>query len=245
MENKHVLALKEYGLSENEIKIYVALLKAGESSVQKIAKNAELPRTTSYHILTALQQKGLVSFVIKEHIKYFQAISPEILKDILNQKKRYIEEALPELKAMISTLKQKPEIEVFEGIKGIKSILLDILKEKIEILHYGDIISLTKSLEYIFPQYINERVKRKIPIRVIGKKEKEHAQLIKTASKEYRKFRFLPKNFIFKTSIFMYKDKVAILNLQQEPYYGVVIANEDYNGTQKQVFELMWKIAKP
>lgn len=245
MKNKHIFALEEYGLSENEIKIYIALLKAGESSVQTTAKNAELPRTTSYHILTALQQKGLVSFVIKEHIKYFQAISPNILKEMLNQKKKYIEEALPELNAMISTLKQKPEVEIFEGTKGIKSILLDVLEEKNEIIHYGDIISLTKSLEYVFPQYINERVKRKIPIRVIGKREKEHAELIKTASKEYRKFRFLPKDFIFKTSIFIYKDKVAILNLQQEPYYGIVIINKDYNDTQKQVFELMWKIAKP
>ena len=171
MEHKYISALREYGLSENEIRVYITLLKAGESSVQKIAKNAGLPRTTTYHILTSLQQKGLVSFVIKEHIKYFQATSPEILKNIINEKKKHIEEALPELKSIVSTLKQKPEVEVFEGTKGIKSILLNVLEEKNEILHYGDIVSLTRNLEYIFPQYINERVKRKIPIRVIAKKE--------------------------------------------------------------------------
>jgi len=244
MEHKYISALREYGLSENEIRVYITLLKAGESSVQKIAKNAGLPRTTTYHILTSLQQKGLVSFVIKEHIKYFQATSPEILKNIINEKKKHIEEALPELKSIVSTLKQKPEVEVFEGTKGIKSILLNVLEEKNEILHYGDIVSLTRNLEYIFPQYINERVKRKIPIRVIAKKEKEHAELIKTAKKEYREFRFLPKNFIFKTSVFIYKNKVAILNLQEEPYYGIIIINRDFNETQKQVFALLWKLAR-
>jgi sugar-specific transcriptional regulator TrmB len=245
MEPKYIHALKEYGLSDNEIQVYITLLKAGESTVQVITKNTEIPRTTIYHILTSLQQKGLVSFVIKEHIKYFQATKPEVLRDLLNEKKAHIEEALPELKSIISTLKHKPQVEVFEGAKGIKSILLDVLEEKKEIVHYGDIISLTKSLEYVFPQYIRERVKRKIPIRIIGKKEKEHKELIKNASKEYRSFRFLPEDFIFKTSVFIYKDKVAILNLQEEPYYGVIIINKDYNDTQRQVFELLWKIAKP
>ncbi|MDD5191712.1 MAG: helix-turn-helix domain-containing protein [Candidatus Nanoarchaeia archaeon] len=244
MENKYVSALREYGLSENEIQVYVILLKAGESSVQTIAKNAEIPRTTTYHILTSLQQKGLVGYAIKEHIKYFQATRPEILRDILNDKKKHIEEALPELKSIALTLKQKPEVEIFEGVKGIKSILMDVLEVKKEILHYGDIISLTRNLEYIFPQYISERVRRKIPIRIIAKREKEHDELIKNASKEYRQFKFLPGNFIFKTSVFIYKDKVAILNLQEEPYYGIIITNKDYNNTEKQVFELLWKLAK-
>lgn len=244
MEYKYISALKEYGLSENEIQVYIILLKAGESSVQIIAKNTDIPRTTAYHILNSLQQKGLVSYVTKEHIKYFQATKPEVLRDILNDKKKHIEEAIPELKSIAFTLKQKPEVEVFEGIKGIKSILIDVLEEKTEILHYGDIVSLTKNLEYIFPQYISERVKRKIPIRVIAKREKEHAELIKTAKREYRKFAFLPEKFIFKTSIFIYKDKVAVLNLQEEPYYGIIITNKDYNDTQRQVFSLLWKIAK-
>ena len=41
-------ALKEYGLSDNEIKVYITLIKTGESTVQNIAKNSNLPRTTIY-----------------------------------------------------------------------------------------------------------------------------------------------------------------------------------------------------
>ncbi|MBI2045456.1 helix-turn-helix domain-containing protein, partial [Candidatus Pacearchaeota archaeon] len=55
-------SLKEYGLSENEVKIYLTLIKAGESTVQIIAKNAGLPRTTVYHILDKLLDKSLVGF---------------------------------------------------------------------------------------------------------------------------------------------------------------------------------------
>src|SRR3989344_849600 len=80
-------ALKEFGLSENEIKVYLALIKTGESTVQNIAKNAELPRTTTYHLLESLEQKSLVGFVIKESKKYFQAAPPKKLIQTLEEKK--------------------------------------------------------------------------------------------------------------------------------------------------------------
>ena len=244
MAERYVEALKEYGLSENEIKVYITLLKMGEASAQGIAKNAGLPRTTTYHLLDALSQKGLVSYVEKGLIKYFQATPPEHLIELLAEKKRRIEEIVPELKAIVATIKEKPKVVVYEGLQGIKSILQDILDEKTEILHYGDIASLQNVLRYAFPQFIRKRVERKIPIRIICKKEEPHEELLKTTKKEYRSFVFIPQNYIFKSSIFLYANKIAILNLHTEPYYGVVIHNKDYYDTEKNLFELLWKAYK-
>ena len=168
---EYINALKEYGLSENEIKVYVALLKTGESTAQTIAKNANLPRTTTYHLLESLLQKGLVSFIIKETIKYFQPVNPKKLVELLEDKKRKIQETLPELIALTGIITEKPKAVIFEGTKGIRSILEDVLGEKKTIYHYGDILSLQKSLQYIFPQYIQKRVERKIPIKIICKWE--------------------------------------------------------------------------
>lgn len=241
MAERYFQTLKEYGLSESEIKVYISLLKSGEACAQAVAKNAGLPRTTTYHLLDALIQKGLVGSVVKGVIKYFQATPPEQLVDILAEKKRRIEEILPELKEIVLTIKEKPKIVVYEGLQGIKAILQDILDTKKEILHYGDIISLQKVLPYAFPQFIRKRVERKNQIRIICKKEEPHAELLKTAKKEYRTFVFIPKEYIFKTSIFLYTNKVAILSLQTEPYFGIIIDNKDYYDTQKNMFELLWK----
>lgn len=237
-------ALREYGLSDNEIAVFVACLKLGESTAQSISKEAKLPRTTCYHLLEALGQKGLVNYVVKESKKNFQAVKPNVLNQILDDKKRIIDDILPELNAISGTITSKPSVSISEGTKGIKNILLDVLEEKEEILHYGEIKSLQNVLPYIFPQYINERVRRKIPIRVLGKKEKEHLELIKNSKKEFRKFKFLPENYEFKTSVFIYKNKVAILNLTKEPYYGTIVENEDFYDTQKNFFELLWKLIK-
>ncbi len=94
-------ALKEYGLSDNEIKVYLALIKLGESAVQKIAKNSGLPRTTCYHLLESLEQKGLVGFVMKDSRKYFSPAQPSKLVENLEEKKKIIEEIIPELDSIV------------------------------------------------------------------------------------------------------------------------------------------------
>ncbi len=238
--NKYNEVLKEFGLSENEVKVYITLLKTGESGVQNLAKNAGLPRTTTYHILESLSQKGLVSHIDKDKIRYFQAANPKIIPEILEEKKKRIKEIIPELLTITETFAEKPKVEVYEGIKGIKTILEDVLETKQAILHYGDIISLQNALKYIFPQFINKRIENKIPIKIIGKKEEAHKELLKKATKEYREFKFIPPNYTFKSSIFIYNKKVAILSLQQEPYYGIIIDNEDFHQTQKNMFDLLW-----
>src|SRR3989344_3251387 len=218
-------ALKEYGLSDNEIKVYITLIKTGESTVQNIAKNANLPRTTIYHILESLEQKALVGFIVKES-------------------KKYIQEIIPELVSLSGSVKEKPNITVYEGLKGVRSVLKDVLEEKKTIYHYGDIISMQKVFSYAFPQYIKERVKRKISIKILCKKEEPHEELLKTSKKEFREFVFVPKNYEFTSSVFIYSNKVAIFNIKKEPYHVIVIENEDFYHTQKNLFEIIWSSFK-
>ena len=240
MEQNYTTALREFGLSENEIYVYVALLKIGESSVHAIAKNAELPRTTTYHLLESLLQKGIVSNIIKEKKKYFQATHPRTLPEIIEEKKRRVKESLPQLIALTETITEKPRVQLYEGIKGIRTILEDVLTTKKIILHYGDITSLQKSLQHIFPQFIKKRTEKRIPIKIICKKEEAHDELLTTAKKQYREFRFSSSNTTFPSSIFIYNDKVAILNLTRELYTGILIKNNDFMTTQKNMFESLW-----
>ena len=43
--------LKEIGLTDTEIKVYIALLEQGESLASKISGKAEVERAVTYHIL--------------------------------------------------------------------------------------------------------------------------------------------------------------------------------------------------
>ena len=81
--------------------------------------------------------------------------------DLLEEKKKLIQEIVPQLAEMTETIKEKPKVTVFEGLKGIRAILKDVLEEKKMIYHYGDLISMQKVFSHAFPQYINERSQEK------------------------------------------------------------------------------------
>jgi len=228
------------GLSENEIKVYLTLLKMGESTAYTISKNSCLPRTTIYHIIDSLSNKGLISSIIKKNVKRFQAASPKILKEITKNINDRVEDILPALSKLSSQEYEKPNISIFEGKKGIRSALQSILETKKEILHYGDIEALYENIPYIFPHFITERIKRKIPIKIIGKKKSYHKKLIKSSKKEHRSFTFLPDKFSFDSSLFIFDNKVAIFVLKEEPYYALIIKNKNFYQTQKTIFDLLW-----
>ena len=72
----------------------------------------------------------------------------------------------------------------------------------------------------------------------------QSGKLLQTSKKEYREFLFIPKKYEFESNIFIYSGKVAILNVQSEPYYGLIIDNYEFYMTQKNLFELLWAVAK-
>lgn len=69
-------ALKELNLSDKEVKVYLSLLMLGQSTVNDIAKKANLNRVTTYDILKALLERGFVSYVIISGVKHFEAVQP-------------------------------------------------------------------------------------------------------------------------------------------------------------------------
>jgi len=101
--------LSNIGLTNNEIKVYLALLELGESKTGEILNKSGLNSGRIYEILNLLQKKGLVSFIEKNNVKYFSPANPKRVLDYLEEKKKQItnqeeeyEKILPELMSKIS-----------------------------------------------------------------------------------------------------------------------------------------------
>jgi len=62
--------LKTLGLSENECKVYFALLKLGAGTIQQLSREARLQRTEIYPLMTRLVSKGLVEETIDRPRRY-------------------------------------------------------------------------------------------------------------------------------------------------------------------------------
>src|SRR3989344_3029284 len=236
--------LKEYGLSDNEIKVYIASLSKGTSKVNEISKKAGLLRTTTYEVLKSLVEKGLVSYAIKSKVRYFEAADPNKLVRILEEKKEKIKSILPELEFLKQSVTEKPTIEFYEGKEGLKTILDDIIKtQPKEMLQLGS-AKIFETLNFYFPHWIKRRVKSKIYARILQENVQTIQELKKRDMLELREIRFLPKNFKINTHAQIYSNKVAIITLNKEELIGVVIENKDIVETQKSLFEELWKTAK-
>ena len=66
--------LRQLGLTENEIKIYLDLLRSGTSTAYDIGKRTSIYRVHVYDKLEQLMDKGLVTHIYQGAKKYFQAM---------------------------------------------------------------------------------------------------------------------------------------------------------------------------
>ena len=84
--------LMKLGLSQNQSKVYIYLNKNGSKKAKEIAQNQKIARTQTYHLLTELQNRGIVT-VISDRITKYEGIEFERVLDILiNNELKRIEE---------------------------------------------------------------------------------------------------------------------------------------------------------
>jgi sugar-specific transcriptional regulator TrmB len=235
--------LLEVGLSKNEIEIYLSLLKTGSQKATELSKNSKIPRTFVYELLDSLIDKGLVSHVIKSGIKYFEAVDPERLNTLLDEKKEALKSIMTNLKSMRVKTSEKPSINVYEGKEGIKTILEDILQmSKGETLFAYANADLFKKLEFFFPHFVTRRAKKQIKSKLIQEKEIKKLRPTKLNKKELREIRFFEKPLT--SSVLIWQDKVAFLDLKGDILVGVLIKDKVIANTQLDVFEMLWKQSK-
>lgn len=62
--------LSKFGLTANQAKVYIFLGKYGSKTAPDVCKALKLPRTESYHLLTTLQNKGIVAATFQHPIRF-------------------------------------------------------------------------------------------------------------------------------------------------------------------------------
>lgn len=239
--------LKNFGLNEKEASIYQALIELGPSPVRALANAAKINRGTTYDILKSLQQQGLVSFYNTKSHQHFVAEPPEKLLLALQDKRQnlqeveeQIKESLPELKILFEKQGGKPAVKLYEGLKGIRSILEDVLqsmeqcKEKIYYVYSST--NVRKNVYLAMPDFSEKRIRKEIKVKTIALGE--GGQLV---GLDERKWMHLPEKDLKATYEIVYNGKVAHISLQaSENPVGVVIQNDEIYQTQKLIFEYNW-----
>jgi len=236
--------LKELGLSDNEIKIYIELLKTGTTTANRISKLTGVKRSTTYDNLNLLVNKGLVSSIVKDKVIYFEGIDPKKIMRLMEEKKEKLNKVVKELGSLIDIKKDEGGASFFEGKRGVITILNDILDEKKELWFYGSRKEAQVALEKYPDNFVLKRAELGISLRAVMAEE-DRGDPSMNDKKVYNlsKMRFLDCLNKVPTNVFIYGDKVAFMT-SGENLSGIIIKNKEVVKQQRIIFESLWKLAK-
>jgi len=243
---EHVQALTDLGIKEHEAKVYLACLSLGQGSVTQIAEAAGVQRTFVYDILTDLQSRGLVSVLDIRGKKHYTAITIEQFRDQVALKFRHFEGLIPEIRAVSQNEGQRPRVQFFEGIEGVKTALMSTLDQPYgsSIIGYATAAGLYSAEPKFIARYIKERVRKNIFVREIAPDNSINRAYRQRDSMELRTSLLVPEtDFQFTNELNIYGNKLLILSLQDD-YLAVIIESQSVANTQRSIFELAWRGAK-
>jgi len=246
-------ALKAAGLTEGEIKVYLALLELGSSTTGPIIDKSRIAKSIIYQILEKLIQKGLVSYIIKEKTKYFQAAEPNKILEYLDVKEENLEKTrktvfdmIPELLSKQAKAK-KSEVSLYFGFKGIRTAhehLYLKLKKGEEYCYLGVPIYQPEEQHIYWQKDHLRRVKAKIKFRALFNKGVSYEILKNRNSYWGADVREMESEIKTPATFSIFADTVLIV-LQHPEAIAVEIVNKEIKDSFQSYFEEFWKKSRP
>ncbi|MDD5331198.1 MAG: helix-turn-helix domain-containing protein [Candidatus Nanoarchaeia archaeon] len=233
--------LQKAGLSENEAKIYLFLLKNKESVAYDIARNMDISRPHVYDSLNNLVTKGVISYVIKKNKKHFIPADPTKVVEYLEEKEKTINDIkeefsknIPELKKAFFISEETPLVEVYEGVEAVKSFFNDVIKTGKEVIAFNTLGE--EFYEYIpkeiVKNYFTQRRKKKIWSRQF------YAEETKVVMHPMGKYKKLPGG-VNPVSLSVYGDN-SILFVLSKKLYLIKIKSKIVADLYRTQFNVMW-----
>jgi sugar-specific transcriptional regulator TrmB len=251
--------LNQIGLTSNQAKLYITLLKAGRLSALNLSKHSKVPRQEVYRVLNELQDMGLVEKIIAIPNE-FEAIPIDLgLQILISKKDELIREIKEKTKKILRETQSHPlrELEIQENkvvmVKG-KHRLMQIIKSQHDnVKRSVKILSAytrwLQILDFCFPNYC-KALARGVRYQVVIEKPKvnsfpENVEALLTKPK----FKLRLKDTLLATNSAIFDGKEATINfcppkvLSEAPllwtdHPSLIRMCEDH-------FEKLWKSAHP
>lgn len=250
-------SLRKIGLTDGEIKAYLALLELGRAPITLISERTKLNRTALYDIMEGLISKGLVSYVYEEKKKYYKPAKPQRIMEYLKVKQQELSKEESNLKSVVKDLgkihPKLPEftnVEIYKGKSGFKTILEDVFQEckkGDEVLAFGlGGSNFVKLLGDYYHHYIFKHISKKYGIKfraIFNETEKDEKYLKQIGKIPLTKAKFVFKGYEMPTQTRIYGNKVAIFILEKDPT-AILIHDKKVADSYRYFFEFLWKQAK-
>ena len=236
-------SLTELGLTKKEAEIYLAILHSGRASMTDVAKATHINRTTLYHSLDTLLERGLISKTIKGKRTLFVPEDPEkILRDFEKRRAAFME-SLPHVEQLYKNARHKPSVRLYDGLDGIMQILLEIGSSLVPIdaffspRKYFRAIPNRENSEFLQAIEENENVLRDLVER--DALSEKFIKDVRRTHGNFHKVKLLPKDFPILVDVLVTGSKTAMISFDH--MMGLIIENDEIASFHKSIHAFIWK----
>ncbi len=244
------LMLRQLGLTEYEVKAYLALLKTEPTTAYKLGKLSGIPTGRIYDVADNLVSKGMIS-VLSGKPKYLKAINPKIaVSALLTKKENEWKKNKEQINKIISKLeKKKIQEEPITLSKGRESFyynILDIynLAQKEILTIVGGLTAVKKGVDLETVSKI--ALKRCVKHRMIVPLTKETEKIARRLIKHGIEIRTYPVKGL---RLDIMDEKICLLAVADESLSyeraTIRIENPVFCKAIKHLFNALWEKAKP
>ena len=237
-----VETVKNLGLTTKAAKIYLAALELGEASVQQLAQESRIKRTTLYYILDELVEAGVLICTKTGKKMYYVPEQPATLLKNAKEKIANFEETLKPLEDKAAHMNRKPRVYFLYGSAGFKQVWDMILNTKEK--EYRIITEGENFLDYVKEKYIvDEIIAKKKKLGVLSKQlitaSAYAKQVTAKDSRENRVSKLLPPVYKLPFTEIITESIVAFIS----PRFNnmiFIVENDAFSKTRRSVFEILW-----
>lgn len=104
--------LSKFGLTSNQSKVFLYLERYGSNTATQISKALKFPRTETYHVLTTLQHKGIVSASFQHPIKFTALPIDKAIEALINAEKERVKHLEKQEKSLVELLGALPSFKI-------------------------------------------------------------------------------------------------------------------------------------
>lgn len=240
----------QIGMSTKHAIVYEALLRLQKTTPLKLARITRLNRSSLYRYLEELRENGLVELILRGNSSSYAA-RPEGLSQYLVREETRLENLKTTIPSLLSEMNRghanESEIRYYQGIEGLKQMLWNVVAQGEEFvgLGYND---WNESVGKAYAEKLRQKI---IENRTLSREISNDPSIdfgYTKLGEEYKKFyshKAISESLLeIKHDTYIYGEVFAYYYHYQNEYFGVEIHNKEIAKTERQMFEILWKMAK-
>jgi hypothetical protein len=244
----------KFGLATEVADIYVSLHTHGPQSISALSRSSGVERTRIYRLLPELLDSSLIE--VESHYKsgLYKAAPISNINILISRREQELKFLQDELGLIEQVLARNTlsspasRVQFYHGAEGAKQMLWNETKAATEVLGIIHEAVQLNTGDRFFDRWAERCNQKDLRFRGIVGDTFLASRQTGSGTEHLDNFqgRYIrPDVFTITHSVFVYDDVTAYYNWKDEEIFGIEVYNKDIAGTQRQLFELLWRSAKP